>query len=156
MKLFMKLVISNKKTQKNYGLYRKKVKVIGNVSGHGFVIGSEITITGVGGVYPAASYGTLYSAKDSRGFVYNVYESDISPFGLTKDDIEKTIVNLKSEISELNDKISYWEDSIKFMDENSLKQFDEMEFKSYRVLKTINEKTSDLEKAQIIAKIING
>jgi hypothetical protein len=34
----------------------------------------------------------------------------------------------------------------------TLKEFDEMEFKSYRVLKTINEKTTDIEKAKIELK----
>ena len=147
--------INQKQTNIMENLNGKKVKVIGNTSNHGFPIGGEVTILQCIGGCP-----TLWNATGiaTNGCVctYNIYEADFTNPKMNKEDINKTIDELKEKLSEVQDKISYWDETLQFMDENSLTEFNDTEFKSYRVLKTINQDTTDMEKAKLIAKIING
>jgi len=126
----------------------KKVKIVANMANHCFPMGTIVTITGVAG-------GGYYNAKDDKGRGYQIATSDFMIAPQTVDEIKKTMKGLASDIGKIQDEMSYWEDVLSYMGENDLAEFDEMEFKTYSVIKTINKDMSDMEKAKIIAKIIN-
>ena len=100
--------------------------------------------------------GLLYNAKNRRNQQYQVYESDFKIPCFTKEEVEKEIGEIQKRIDEQQAKIDTWKEVMNYMQETGVDKYDEVEFKSYRVLKTINQNTSDVEKAKLIAKIING
>lgn len=87
---------------------------------------------------------------------YNVYETDIQPILLNKEEIQKEIDTIQKTIDEQQAKIENWNEVLNYMNETGLEDYKELEFKAYKVLKTINKDTTDVEKAKLIAKIING
>lgn len=70
-----------------------------------------------------------------------------------------TLAELKSELKELqsekNKTITELKRKIKFCEVNGEEEYDTDTEKVYQVLKTLNTKSSDMEKAQAIAKLIN-
>jgi len=105
------------------------------------------------------AYGHPYNLQaqgidgDNRQFTIGV--QDFS-YEFTKEQIQEEIDKITKEKVELDSQIKYWVDAQNYLEETGVDNFDEMEFKSYQVLQTINENTSDIEKAKIIAKIIQG
>ena len=126
----------------------KKVKIVANLAGHGFKIGDEVKITGPCG--PA-----MWTAR-GKGGSYSVYESDFVPIHVTKEDMVKDIETLTKQKDDIQTKIDFMKESIEFLNDNDITVFVENEFKAYKVLKTINKDTTDIEKAKLIAKIIEG
>jgi len=135
-------------------LIGKKVKIVANMANHGFKIGEEVTIMNINN--QGGCGGALYNAKNRRNQQYQVYESDFKIPCFTKEEVEKEIVEIQKKIDEHQAKIDTWKEVMNYMTETGVDKYDEVEFKSYRVLKTINQNTSDVEKAKMIAKIING
>lgn len=129
----------------------KIVKIVDNTANHGFAIGSEVKI-----LSEQNNCGQrMFQARKGRN-TFNLFEADFVLTNQTVADMLETIEIAKKKKSEIDAEILDLEESIKFMQENNLEIFNEMEFKTYQVLKTINENTSDLEKARMIAKIIEG
>jgi hypothetical protein len=137
-------------------LVGKKVKVISNKQGnHGFEIGEKIIIVAkINGC--GATKMWLAKSVDGGTQQYNIYEREFRLFTNSKEDLLKEIEELKKKQKEIDEEINQFQEYVAFLDENSLIDFNETEFKTYKVLKTINEKTSDLEKAKIIAKILDS
>ena len=73
-----------------------------------------------------------------------------------KDASEIIINDLAEKEEKLNDQLEYWEEVLKFMEDNSLTEFNDLEYKAYRVLQTIDKDTPDYEKAKMIAEIIDN
>lgn len=132
----------------------KMVKIVDNTASHGFSIGDEVKIISEqnnGG----CSGERMFQARRGRNN-FNVFESDFVLANQTVADMLETIETEKKKKALIDTEISNLEESIKYMQENNLEIFNETEFKTYQVLKTINENTSDMEKAKIIARIIDS
>lgn len=75
-------------------------------------------------------------------------------------EVETSLTDLKAELKKEQDSknaiIAELKRKIKFCEDNDVEEYDESTEKVYQVLKTINSKSTDMEKAQIIAKLINS
>jgi len=120
-----------------------KVRVKSNTCGHNLPIGSEIELVN--------RVGRNYNVK---GHSCYITPTDIEVLALKKEDIEKRVALLKEEAKILNEKINYTEDILVYLKENKIKTFDEVEYQAFRVLQTISENSTDVEKSKAIAKII--
>lgn len=133
----------------------KKVKITGNTTNHTFKIGQMVEIVNDGG---CGAYGRPYNlvakALDSQ-LQYTIGHNDFA-YEFSEADINEEISKLTKQKIELDTEIKFWEDALSYMKETGVATYDEMEFKAYQVLQTINEDTSDIEKAKIIAKIVQG
>ena len=120
-----------------------KVRVKSNTCGHNLPIGSEIELVN--------RVGRNYNVK---GHSCYITPEDIELLTLKKEDIEKQIASLKEEVKVLNEKINYTEGILVYLKENKIKEFNEVEYQAFRVLQTISENSTDVEKSKAIAKII--
>jgi len=120
-----------------------KVRVKSNTCSHNIPIGSEIEL--------AHKTGKSYQIK---GRTCYITPEDIELLTLKKEDIEKQIASLKEEVKVLNEKINYTEGILVYLKENKIKEFNEVEYQAFRVLQTISENSTDVEKSKAIAKII--
>ena len=133
----------------------KMVKIVDNTASHGFCIGDEVKIISEQNNGCGGGGERMFQARRGRNN-FNIFESDFVLANQTIADMQETIETAKKKKAGIDAEIADLEESIKFMQENKLEIFNETEFKTYQVLKTINENTSDLEKAKIIAKIIDS
>ena len=119
-----------------------KIKIVYNGAGHNLPIGSVHTVTNI----TNNTYGDIYVASPHGGSL-TVYAGDFELVPQTVEEIEKNIAELKEEISVLESKVE-------FMKINNLEEYDEMQFKAFSVLQLLKASKSDIEKAKIIAKLI--
>lgn len=79
---------------------------------------------------------------------------------INKQEIQEDIVQLKQELIDktksIKEQIADLEVKLKFMNENKLDDFNETEFKAYKVLQLLKDKKlSDIERAKLIASLVN-
>lgn len=122
-------------------LIGKKVRVIDNRCGHGFTMNETLTII--------ATYNGNYTCRNDAGLQYNLLASDFKMIEETIEELTKTLKDLEESLEEVRLKMA-------FMITNGLTVFNENEFKAYLVLKTIKEDMSDMDKAKIIAQLIEN
>ena len=127
----------------------QKVKIVGNIAGHGFYIGELVTLKS-----PTAAFNrggtTTAVAEGANGYRYIVRFTDISPLALSKKEISESIKEYEDYITNLKSKL-------KFIDEIGSEEFDEDEFKIYNALKVLDDKRgSRIEKVRTLKAIING
>lgn len=87
--------------------------------------------------------------RNSMGQQIAALVSDLLPAVMTKEDLNKNIKDLENEIASYKDKLDW-------MEETGNDEYDETEVKVWKTLKTLNSKSTDAEKAKVIAKLING
>jgi ribosomal protein L29 len=115
----------------------KRVKVLANPIGIPVGIISKIVDIGSGGgvfieFYPSA-----------------LISSEFEILSYTKEDINKDIDSLKKEIAELKLKE-------KFIIDNNVDEFDEVQYKVFQTLETLDNKDiSDIEKSKLISDLIS-
>jgi len=115
----------------------KRVKVLTNPIGIPVGIISKIVDIGSGGgvfieFYPSA-----------------LISSEFEILSYTKEDINKDIDSLKKEIAELKLKE-------KFIIDNNVDEFDEVQYKVFQTLETLdNKEISDIEKSKLISDLIS-
>lgn len=90
----------------------------------------------------------VYIQRDG-GMQIAVYIADLVSAVLTKEDLTSNIKQLEIEIASHKDKLDW-------MEETGNDEYDETEVKVWKTLKTLNSKSTDAEKAKVIAKLING
>lgn len=130
----------------------KKVKIIGNTTTHQFKIGEFVTIVNDGGM---GGHPYNLTAQGEGGMTYNIGHKDFMyKFGLEQ--IQEQIDEIEAKREEINDQMKYWLEAKAFLENTGSKEFEETEYKAYQVLKTIDSDTSDIDKAKLIAKIVNG
>jgi hypothetical protein len=138
-------------------IYNKKFKFNRNVNGAGIPMGSILTInrssSGVNLDSKVTSTTNLYSIEYPNSYVRL---SEIEPLMINIEYLEDENNNYESKIKELKSLIENNKIKIKFIKENKIKEFSEEEFKVYAVLEAIEKSGTKLEKAQMIAKIINN
>jgi hypothetical protein len=115
-----------------------KAKIVNDNAGHGLPMGTVVTLGRKQNQY-------YYIAEHG----VNVMLNDIAPVALTKEEIEAEVERLKGEIAIEEAKLAY-------MKKTKSKLFDETEFKVWAALQELKTKRSDIDKARLIAKIING
>jgi hypothetical protein len=138
----------------------EKIKIIANNSNHNFPLGSIHTtswtslnkstklITASSVVYPIKNEHFLYG----KDFIIIKNES--------KKEIQEAIADFKKELVDHNNRIKTEIENLtlrlKFLNENELDLFDENQFKAYKVLQLLkNKKLNDIERAKVIAQLIN-
>jgi len=122
-------------------LIGKRIKITGTGSGHTYgPIGTTVKVVRVSGV----DQRTLM--LNSRGTYIGWNDFTVEP--ATREEILTDVEGLDKDIKDLRAKLA-------FMDELKLSTYDETEFKVYSVLQELNTSSSDIEKAKVIAKLIN-
>lgn len=133
----------------NMNLVGKKVKITGNSTNHLFKIGQIVKIT--------HCYGTSQNLSaisiDGNSVQYGIGQTDYE-ISFTLKDVQNEIKDMDNKLVEIKQEKQYWNDVIKYMSEINSEEFDETEFKAYQILKTIDDKTSIIEKSKLIAKIL--
>lgn len=99
---------------------------------------------------------TVYSKQSGYIYVRNEVGQQAACFpnfltspSLSKEDLTKNIKELETEIASNRDKLEW-------MELTGNEEYDETEVKVWKTLKTLNSKSTDAEKAKVIAKLING
>lgn len=118
-----------------------KVKIKNNYSGHGWAVGTEVTIS------YAPNTGML--SCTGNGLSYNVDRRDIEPASRTKKDIQKDLDEAKERVKEL-------EARIKWMEKYGEEEFNDLEFKVFRVMCELDGTKDEMAKAKAISAIIRG
>lgn len=116
----------------------QQVKIIGNSGNHSLPDGEVITITQR---MPNGMWMT------DRGCYVNL--RDIKAIELTEAEIKEEIAKLKAEVDVL-------EARVRWMHETKTIEFDEIEFKVWCTMKELTGRSSAIDKARAIAKIIKG
>lgn len=118
-----------------------EVIVSANTDIHRVPVGEVFTVSSVANGTMSA-YNINYGA---RGF----YPADVDILELTLERLEEKLKEAQADVNILNNKIS-------FLKETNSKTFDDIQFKVYLALKTLNKETSDLEKSKILTEIFKG
>jgi len=125
------------------------VKIIGDSSYHGYKIGSIYRL------------GTVHSADPSYYYLVNkdnaqqhfggnvVMLSDLTVMATSLDDLNTQLAESKADTADLQAKVDW-------MTVAQVTEFDEIQFKVYKVLQQLETSTSLTEKSAAIAKLING
>lgn len=114
----------------------RNYKVIANRSGHGYSIGSIVKCTSVNNTYVVVN--SIFFYSDDLGLAIE-----------TREDLQESLTNILKQKSEIEDKLTY-------INEVGNETFDENEYKTYKTLTLLdNKKLSKIEKARIIAGMIN-
>ena len=125
------------------------VRVVGNVSGHGFLMGESIKLTYVPKTFGKGKVGLATAMSQSTGSRWSVNFEDVSKLSSSKESI-------LSEIKEYEISIKNLRAKLEFIEEVGSEEFDEDEFKIYNALKALDKKGTRIEKARALKAIING
>ena len=134
----------------------KKVKILATTTAYGKK-GESFTINNWSNpnnssITDSTNISMLSHLPSTYMYLKNVEIIETHTISGLKEEISKSL----AEIGKLNAEIEMYENKIKFMEENDLKEFDEDEFKVYHVLCQLKKKGSDIDKAKAIAKLIKG
>lgn len=125
------------------------VRVVGNVSGHGFLMGESIKLTYVPKTFGKGKVGLATAVSQSTGYRCGVNFEDVSKLSSSKESILSEIKEYETSIKNLRAKLE-------FIEEVGSEEFDEDEFKIYNALKALDKKGTRIEKARALKAIING
>lgn len=125
------------------------VKVVDNISGHGFLMGDSIKLTYIPKTFGKGKTGLATATSESTGSRWNVNFEEIRKLSSSKESI-------LSEIKEHETSITALKSKLEFIEEVGSEEFDEDEFKIYNALKALDKKGSRIEKARALKAIING
>lgn len=145
--LLIKKKLSNNTTKAREFLSGRRVKIVGNKSGHAQPIGTIVELTCATNI--TVQY---YTIAGCYLYFYDVILLQDETVADIVENIkfhEKTIKEAKEEIAKLESKK-------KFMEDNKVETWNEEEYKVYAVLQTLKTKKSDLEKAKVIAELIKS
>ena len=115
-----------------------RVRVTQRTCGHQIPIGTIIVL--------GASLGNGFFQVTE--YACNMAPTDIEPALMTKEDIEKDLADLEAQAEALRLKLTY-------MKKTKSGTFDETEFTVFSAIQTLKTKKTDVEKAKVIAKLIN-
>ena len=133
----------NKTAQEVIALIKgKKVKVVSTASGHGKPEGTIITV----------KTAVVYNNGQNNAIIVNngawMFTTDIAFPEVSKAELEEELKNIKKAEKEVKEKLDY----LKATKQNT---FDETQYKVYNTLQVLKSKNSDVEKAKVIAELIN-
>lgn len=114
-----------------------KIIIVANTTGHSIPLNTVCTLGRiVGSNYYTTEYPSVY-----------VRPSDFKERTQTLEDVKTDLETFEALVEETKAKLS-------FMKANKLNEFDPDQFKVYAVLKTLDSKSSLLEKSKVIADLI--
>lgn len=93
--------------------------------------------------------GNYVYVNGNSGMQIGVLIGDLETPVLTKEALTTNIKELEAEIASHKDKLDW-------MEETGSEVYDETEVKVWKTLKTLSSKSTDIEKAKVIAKLINS
>lgn len=145
--LLQKKKIQNNSTKVREFLSGKRARVVSNRSGAGICVGDIIVFDNTNAItvqyYNTGAYAAYY------------YDLELISLGTTEE-IDEEISYQGKIIKEATNQIVSLESRKKFMKANKLEVFDEDQFKVYQILQTLKDKKTDLQKAEVISKIVKG
>ena len=137
-------------------LVGKRLKVIANNSGHGYLIGD--TVRAEGNISVSISSRTVGSLTKPNGWCgNNMYFEDLGVgCDMNVDGIKEELSYLDGEQKKLTEQKKVLKGKLEFLKATGVKSFTDNEYKAYMTLKTFNDnELTDIEKAQAIAKLID-
>lgn len=154
----------------SFNVQRKKLGLVSNNAATiGYLRGKRVKVTRNTGGHNYGAAGTVFTVEPSAYISSSGIASAIAGGNTilfteftvitdyTEKDIKEQIDSLKKQKKELDSEISVFEARLKFMKAHGLDKFDEDEFKVFSTLDALEDaKTSKMEKAKIIAKLIKG
>lgn len=134
----------------------QKIKIISSTHSHNYGPIGTICTVDINHIFNTASSGIC-------GLVRGKNTINASQFILVSNDkkiIEEEIAILKQELidktNSIKKEIAELQTKLKFIQDNKLDNFDETQFKTYKVLQLLkNRKLSDIERAKLIASLVN-
>ena len=126
-------------------LIGKSFEVVRDTSGHGIPIGTKVKLFTVGMIGSSVVFYMHESDEPLRA-------RDINPVGLTIEELEKELQELKEETLI---KSSDLEDKIYFMKDKELEIFNEEDYHIYKTLKLIEEAKDPSEKERLLKLLVN-
>lgn len=125
----------------------KKIRMTGNLTGQ--LSNGSIVYSGVNSHLNYINGAYIYFYTET-GAAYNLTLSQFEPYSESKEDLEKDIISLESDLVLVKAKLAY-------LVETKQDVFDETEFKVWNTLQVLKQgKKSDLDKAKAIAKLIKS
>lgn len=145
-------LLTNKKLTNNTAKLRefllgKKVKVVGNRSGHVQQLGTIIMLD-TSSCITVQYYS--YGGQAMYWYDLTLVQTD------TLVDVDKYIEDIEANITTEQIEINTLKIKKKFMIANKLETFDEDQFKVYQILQTLKTKSTDLDKAKVIADLVKS
>lgn len=132
----------------------KKIKIVTNSGGHNY--GGAGTIVTLDGSRMSVVNNSYINQGVADGNAIYFYEFEVI-MDETIEEINAYIKQLEVDKKEIDQEITNYRAKMAFMEANGLEKYDEDEFKVYSTLEALeNPKTSKMEKAKIIAKLIKG
>lgn len=133
-----------------------KFKIINSAHGHSYGPIGTICTANISFTFDSKDCSIYALAKGKN----SIYADQFILTVTNKQEIQKEIVELKKELVDktksIKEQIANLEIRLKFMNENKLDNFDETEFKAYKVLQLLKDKKlSDIERAKLIASLVN-
>jgi hypothetical protein len=121
-----------------------KYEVIGKHAGHGFVIGTKVTLVSKP---PTNSQNSLYHFTDDTGYSGNLYRDDFRWASPSIEDYKGLLADAKKEVTRL-------ESILEICAEMGVEEVDDDLIKVYGVLKTLKTEKPTIEMAKAITQII--
>lgn len=130
----------------------KKLKVISSANGHMYgKIGTMFTASSS----LAANYVNAQLGSHLMPNMGSIYWTCLCFAGTdTIGEIDQEIAEYSAQAESISSKIEELLDKKRFMVANDLTEFDEMDYKVYQLLSTMNKDASDVQKAKIISKLL--
>lgn len=133
-----------------------KFKIISSTDGHNYGLIGTICTSDVNHTFNSKNHSFSGLARGKN----NIYANQFILVSINKEVIQEEIAELKQDIIDTTKKnkeqIADLEVKLKFMNENKLSEFNETEFKAYKVLQLLkDEKLSDIQRAKLIASLVN-
>lgn len=127
----------------------RTIEIVGARAGHATAIGSRIKMDNNIPTHYQNGTNSTITIRNSNGVSVNVYLTDIAL-------VEETLDELVAEITMMEKSIALIQGKINYLKETGSSLFDETEFKVWNTLQILKTKKTDIEKAKVIAQLINS
>lgn len=109
----------------------------------GYAKGESVVVT--------YKYGNSVNVQDTNYLKQQIgiTLADLVPKVTSKAEIQSSIADLKSQIAG-------YEKQLKWLEQTGAEEYNETEFKVWSTLQTLNSDSTDIDKAKVIAKLIDG
>ncbi len=116
-------------------LIGKEVRIIANVSGHGYKIGEKVRV--INRARGNRGGEAMFICRNKIDLQYDVYKSDMQT--------DQTKEELKKELKDLEDKLEMLRNKITYMNDTKCKLFDDTKFKVHQIVKELSTGEHSME-----------
>lgn len=100
-----------------------------------------------------------YSTTNGAGLIpggNTIYWTELAIGSSSIEELKNELEDIKKRAKRLDEEFAETENKIAFMSANNLEEYDDNQFKVYQTLQVLKGKKTDIEKAKIIASLINS